>query len=216
VGPSQSVAIVRGLEYRRRLAEPRLDDAPGADEAAGLCGRLRTAGPDVRRATVRRSPRATARPQRRALVNVTLLDLDPAALEYATAQLSPCLPPEHLQTVAANLFRLPQRPQLASQLADVDLLLCPGIFDYLDDVAAAQMLRYFWQRLAPGGRVTVFQFAPHNPSRALMEWIGNWYLIYRDEGQLRAVAAAAGIPAEATAFGVEPQGVDLFVTAVRT
>jgi hypothetical protein len=152
----------------------------------------------------------------RARVHVVLLDIDPAALEYAAAQLSPCLLPEQLQTIAVNLFRLPQRPQLASQLADVDLLLCPGIFDYLDDAAASQMLRYLWQRLAPGGRMTVFQFAPHNPSRALMEWIGNWYLIYRDEGQLRAVTAAAGIPPEATAFGSEPQGVDLLVTAVRT
>jgi hypothetical protein len=92
------------------------------------------------------------------------------------------------------------------------LLFCPGIFDYLSDDEAADMLRLFYGALARGGHMTVFQFAPHNPSRALMEWIGNWYLIYRDDSQFRRVAASAGLPAAATAFGAEPFGVDLFVT----
>ncbi len=151
----------------------------------------------------------------RASVSVTLLDIDPAAIEFARAQLTPLLRPEQLATASVNLFRLPQRPQLAESLTEIDLVRCPGIFDYLDDVAAVQMLRFFWQRLAPGGRMAVFQFAPHNPSRALMEWIGNWHLIYRDAVQLRAVATAAGIPPAAATFGAEAQGVDLFVTAVR-
>jgi len=47
----------------------------------------------------------------------------------------------------------------------------------------------------PGNRaeMIVFNFAPSNPSRAYMEWLGNWYLTYRDEAAVaRLVQAAIG------------------------
>lgn len=167
-------------------------------------------GLDVREALLRLTD------EERRHVSVALLDLDPEAVEFGRSQLAPLLPPERIVAVACNLFRMPQRPPLAEPLADVDLLFCPGIFDYLDQAAGAAMLRLFWDRLAPGGRMTVFQFAPHNPSRALMEWIGNWYLVYRDQSELELMTAAAGIPRRAVTFGAEPLGVDLFVSATRT
>jgi SAM-dependent methyltransferase len=146
---------------------------------------------------------------------VTLLDVDPAALDFAREQLAGLFPPQRLVTVSTNLFRLPERPKLAEPLAGSDLIVCQGLFDYLDEASAAAMLRLFWQQLAPGGRLVVFQFAPHNPSRALMEWIGNWYLIYRDERAIASLAAAAGIPAASVQFGAEDQGVDLYLDARR-
>jgi extracellular factor (EF) 3-hydroxypalmitic acid methyl ester biosynthesis protein len=154
-------------------------------------------------------------PHERAQVAITLLDLDPAAISFARQQVADLLRPEQLVAESVNLFRLPRRPQLAAPLTGVDLLLCPGIFDYLDDVAAEEMLRLFWNVLAPGGRMTVMQLAPHNPSRALMEWIGNWHLIYRDEAEFRQVVTSAEIPAAASLFGAEPLGVDLYVTATK-
>jgi len=77
------------------------------------------------------------------------------------------------------------------------------------------MLRCLYERLAPGGRLVVFQFAPHNPTRAYMEWLASWYLIYRDLAAFQGVVAAAGISAEEAEFGAEPQGVDLFVSIRR-
>ncbi len=149
----------------------------------------------------------------RAAVAIALLDLDPAAVEFARAQILPLAAAESVTGVSGSILKLPVRPQLAEPLQGTDLLFCPGIFDYLNDDEAASMLRLFYERLAPGGRMTVFQFAPHNPSRALMEWIGNWYLIYRDELQFRSVANRSAIPSSAMEFGAEPLGVDLFVTA---
>jgi len=144
---------------------------------------------------------------------VTLLDMDPAALAYATQQLDGYLPAHRLHTAVTNVFRLFERPRLAEPLAGTDLLLCPGLFDYLDDSQAANVLRVFWQQIAPGGRLAVFQFAPHNPTRAYMEWLGNWYLVYRDADQLRSLAIGAGIPPAAVSLGAEPQGVDLLLIA---
>jgi len=148
-------------------------------------------------------------------LSVTLLDMDPAALEFAAQQLKPLLPGERRKIVPTNVFRLAERPLLAEPLAGTDLLLCPGLFDYLDDAQAAAMLRIFWQRMTPGGRMEVFQFAPHNPTRAYMEWLGNWYLVYRDAVQLRALAQAAGISPDATTIHSEPLGVNLLLTAVK-
>lgn len=151
--------------------------------------------------------------EERSRVAITLLDMDPAAIEHAREQLAPWIAADRLTAVPTNVFRLPLRLPLAEPLAGTDLLYCPGIFDYLDPAAAAEMLRLFWRQLAPGGEMTVLQFAPHNPSRALMEWIGNWYLIYRDEEEFRQVVADSGIPGSCAEFGAEPLGVDLYVTA---
>jgi SAM-dependent methyltransferase len=141
-------------------------------------------------------------------VHVALLDLDPAAIEFATRQLAPTLPPEQLSAVAMNLFRLPDRPAAAELVAGSDLLFCPGIFDYLDDDAAAAMLRTLYGQLAPGGRLVVFQFTPENPTRAYMEWFANWYLIYRDARQLRSLAAAADIPEPLARLGPAHLGLE--------
>jgi extracellular factor (EF) 3-hydroxypalmitic acid methyl ester biosynthesis protein len=154
-------------------------------------------------------------PDERAAVAITLLDLDPAAIDFAQAQLKLLIPSERVTVASGSILKLPVRPRLAEPLQGTDLLLCPGIFDYLDDEEAAAMLRLFYGTLAPGGRMTVFQFAPHNPSRALMEWIANWYLIYRDEAQFRSVVKLADIPSRCASFGAEPLGVDLFVTAIK-
>lgn len=146
-------------------------------------------------------------------IEVTLLDLDPAAIEFAGQQLAGLVPSERLTARAANLFRFAERPQIASLLKPADLLFCPGLFDYLNDAEAAAMLQALYQRLAPGGRLTVFQFAPHNPTRAYMEWLGNWYLTYRDAGQLETLVYSAGI--DTAQFGAEPLGVDLYATMTR-
>jgi hypothetical protein len=164
---------------------------------------------------VRDALRSLDEHQRRQLT-VTLLDMDPVALEFARARLEPLLPASQLVAVPTNVFRLAERPRLAKPLANADLVLCPGLFDYLDDSQATAMLRILWQRLAPGGRMTVFQFAPRNPTRAYMEWLGNWYLIYREADDLDRLAQAAAIPAKAVEVGAEPLGICLYLAASRS
>jgi hypothetical protein len=61
----------------------------------------------------------------------------------------------------------------------------------------------------------VGNFAPHCPTRAYMEWIGNWYLIYRTAADLEALAERAGIPASCRTIGAERLGMDLFLCARR-
>jgi hypothetical protein len=151
--------------------------------------------------------------QCRARVRVTLLDLDPEALEFAQQQLVPLLPPDAVRCVRENLFRLPQNRRADTLFGIPDFLICSGLFDYLDDAAAVAMLRHFWELLATNGLLVVWNFAPHNPTRAYMEWIGNWYLTYRTAVDFERLAAAANIPRDKLHVGSETIGVDLYLTA---
>jgi extracellular factor (EF) 3-hydroxypalmitic acid methyl ester biosynthesis protein len=154
-------------------------------------------------------------PSQRDNVHVTLIDVDPAAIEFARGQLSPLLAENRLTAISTNLFRLPERPQEASLLAGSDLLFCPGLFDYLEDSAAIAMLRALYEQLHPGGRLTIFQFAPHNPTRTYMEWIANWYLIYRNAEQFRRLVDSAGLLGAECAVGAESLGVDVYAAITR-
>jgi hypothetical protein len=185
---------------------------------------------------------------RRAVIRVTLLDMDPDALHFAQTRLEPLLPEgatgtlrggqkatwglsrfsrsengtvpfrnreavarPRLTCIRTNLFRLPQNADPSVVLEPADFLVCSGLFDYLEDEPAAAMLRWFWEQLAPGGLLLVGNFAPHNPTRAYMEWIGNWYLVYRTADALAELAARAGVPAGQATVGSERLGVDLFL-----
>ena len=138
--------------------------------------------------------------------------------EHARTRLEPLLPDGVTQTptcIRTNLFRLPQKADPNVALEPADFLVCSGLFDYLEDEPAASMLGWFWEQLAPGGLLLVGNFAPHNPTWAYMEWIGNWYLIYRTAAALGELAARAGIPADRVTVGSERLGVDLFLAGRR-
>ena len=154
--------------------------------------------------------------EQRGRIRVTLWDVDPDALDYAAAKVSPLLPRGQCACRRENIFRLPERPPNEELLPAVDFLICSGLFDYLPDQTAAPMLELFWQRLGEQARMLVGNFAPHNPTRAYMEWIGNWYLIYRNRIQIQQLADDAGIPDGSCHVRSEVMGIDLFLIADKT
>ena len=179
----------------------------------GAGGRFRVAsvgaGPavDVRRAV------AMLPEGRRRDVEVCLVDLDPNALEFAKRKLveGSLLGEPVVECHRANLFRLPKWAPAADALGQPDVLICSGLFDYLDDEPAVAMLELFWRTLASRGLMLVGNFAPHNPTRAYMEWVGNWYLKYRSAEELKELGRCAGIPAQCLAVRAERLGIDLFL-----
>lgn len=155
-------------------------------------------------------------PERRlADLKVTLLDLDPNGLEFAQRRIEPLLPPGALRCTRTNLFRLPRQSDAADTLGNPHFLVCAGLFDYLDDEVAAAMLQFFTQQLHAGGLLLVGNFAPHNPSRAYMEWIGNWYLTYRTAQEMHDMGLRANIPDSCFTITSEQLGVDLFLISQK-
>ena len=152
--------------------------------------------------------------ERRAGIHATLLDLDPAAVDHAAEHLRNWLPEDALSRPRENLFRMATRG-LGQRLGTPDFLVCPGLFDYFDDEAAVANLRMFWEQLADGGLMLVGNFAPHNPTRAYMEWVANWYLNYRTPQKMEELALTAGISRTAFDVGSDRVGVNLFLVAQK-
>jgi SAM-dependent methyltransferase len=147
--------------------------------------------------------------------SLVLLDFDHEALEHARARLAPLVAPEQLELRRENLFRVRAFQRQLDLLEQADFVLCLGLFDYLEDEPAAVILKLIWERLAEGGLMLVGNFAPHCTSRAYMEWIGNWYLLYRTADELARLAELAGIPAACVRITAELTGNDLFLQARR-
>lgn len=141
----------------------------------------------------------------------TLVDIDEQALDAARARLEPVVASEQVRACRENLARLARGRRGAELIAGCDLLVCTGLFDYLEEPEAVAMLRLFAAALRPGGVLYVGNFAPRCTTRAYMEWIGNWYLIYRTADDLRRLAAVAELSAGATQIVAERTGADLFL-----
>ncbi|HEX4149746.1 MAG TPA: class I SAM-dependent methyltransferase [Pirellulales bacterium] len=146
-------------------------------------------------------------------LEIVLLDLDSDALEFARAGLAAYLPAEQVACHRENLFRLSGVARLSPLFEGARAVVCLGLFDYLADEPAARLLSMIWQALQPGGLALIGNFAPHCPSRAYMEWIGNWYLIYRTAGELANLARCAGLTADCFTITAEHSGCDLFISA---
>jgi extracellular factor (EF) 3-hydroxypalmitic acid methyl ester biosynthesis protein len=150
-------------------------------------------------------------PGRRCAVRLRLLDLDPRALELARAALVPLVGEAAVRDLRTNLLRLAGSGNPDESIGRPDFLVCSGLFDYLSDEAARDLLELFWRQLAPGGLGLIGNFAPHNPTRPYMEWIGNWYLTYRTAEELTHLARAAGIPRDCRSLRTERLGVNVFL-----
>lgn len=149
----------------------------------------------------------------RGRLRLTLLELDDAALSAARARLSTVVDADQVDTRRENLYRLTKLRGGSAFPSDVDLIVVSGLFDYLADDVATAHLGLYWRALRSGGRLLVGNFAPENPSRAYMEWIGNWYLLYRTSDDLLRLAEAATIPQDRRHVVAETTGSDLFLVA---
>ena len=94
-----------------------------------------------------------------------------------------------------------------------DLVWSAGLFDYLEDRVAGRLLKGMWEWANPGGIIIFGNFSPVNPSRNSVEWTLEWFLIHRDEADMRKLCIMAGIPADTGSIEAEPIGVKLFCVA---
>lgn len=132
-----------------------------------------------------------------------LVDLDPRSISYAktkTRQFS-----EFLQFYHANVIRF-------APVATYDLIWSAGLFDYFKDKHFVYLLRKYYAYLNPGGRMIIGNFSSDNPSRKIMEALGDWFLCHRTRDELRNFALQAGIVADHIEIITEPLGINLFLS----
>lgn len=120
-----------------------------------------------------------------------LVDADPDALAFARTRLE--------RLADRCTFVHGRVPRVLSTLAPngpFDLVVAGGLFDYLPDRWAISTLRAVRRMLAPGGKLLFSNIATGNPFRAWLEYLAEWRLIERGEGDLKDLLDAAEFEAK--------------------
>ncbi|HEY5914419.1 MAG TPA: class I SAM-dependent methyltransferase [Verrucomicrobiae bacterium] len=93
-----------------------------------------------------------------------------------------------------------------------DFIYCAGLFDYLSDAVCRRLMSIFYERLSPGGLLLATNATDAlnqtRPFRRSMEYILDWYLIYRDGAQFRKLAPET-IPPDSISVEAEDRAVNL-------
>lgn len=98
--------------------------------------------------------------------------------------------------------------------ADADFIYSAGLFDYLSNRASTRLIAKLYTFLKPGGVLVIGNFGTLNPQRFIMEFGGEWFLIYRSEEEMMALGA--GLPGNPDlVVEKEPEGVNLFLIITK-
>jgi len=131
-----------------------------------------------------------------------LVDFDQRAIEYAMAKNQKYL--EYLTFHNKNVLRY-------SPDSSYDLIWSAGLFDYFQDNLFVRLLRRFSFYLKDDGEMIIGNFNVNNPSKKIMEILGDWYLYHRSKQQLMGFAKEAGIPDDKIEVFSEPLKINLFL-----
>lgn len=123
-------------------------------------------------------------------------DIEVRALEYAKQLLSNC---ENVNFFKENAIRLALKKDIKSDISyNYDLIYSAGLFDYLEEGVAIKLLGNLKRLLKPGAVMIIANAADKysNSAAAWMEWVVDWYLIYRTEREFKNMFLGAGFSDE--------------------
>ena len=135
-------------------------------------------------------------------LNFDLIDLDKRAIDYAKAKNRKYL--KRMNFNNCNIIRF-------ATDKTYDLIWSAGLFDYFKDKHFVYLLKKYCEFLKPGGEMIIGNFATGNPSRKIMEILGDWFLVHRSSDELRNFALQAGIHPSKIEVASEPLGINLFL-----
>lgn len=150
----------------------------------------------------------------------TLLDFNEETLQHARGRLEETQR-RHGRSAEVQLVRKSVHQLLKESARSVhgpqgqyDLVYCAGLFDYLSDQVCKRLMNICYDLVAPGGLVVVTNASDamnaSRPFRYSMEYILDWYLVYRDGRQVTALAPEAAAPDQLASLS-EEAGVNVFL-----
>lgn len=141
-------------------------------------------------------------------------DHDNNALEYAKNLLANDV--LHVNFIKENAMRIALRKEVNSLIEKkYDLIYSTGLFDYLEERIAIRLIQNLRRLLKPGGVLAISDVRDKysNPSIHFMEWVGDWYLVYRDDDSFRKIFLDAGFKENELDFQYEQQGIMQYIIA---
>ncbi|HEY6876529.1 MAG TPA: hypothetical protein VI299_00870, partial [Polyangiales bacterium] len=150
-------------------------------------------------------------------LDIALIDQEEKAIDYCERSLAPLAAGTgaHIRVIKDSARRLLTDRRLAASLGECDLLYSAGLFDYLAARSFSALLATLYGALAPDGVLLIGNVAQHNPDRAQMEYIGEWYLHHRSPDELLALAGNLQPVPKRVSVDAEPTGVNLFLVVER-
>lgn len=123
-------------------------------------------------------------------------DFDNRALEYAGNLINN---KGNVNFILKNAIRIALKKDIRKDIdTDYDLIYSAGLFDYLDERIAIPLLANLRKLLRRDGLLVIANASDKysNPSATWMEWVAEWYLIYRSEKEFRNIFLDAGFTAQ--------------------
>ena len=127
----------------------------------------------------------------------TLVDFNEETLLHTAAALDGIKDTRHRSTEiefqkksVVQLLKESERSSRSLSPEVFDLVYCAGMFDYLSDELCRRLLEALYRAVAPGGLLIATNVDKCNPRRRTMDYLMEWFLLYRDRKQLGALAPA--------------------------
>ncbi|MBN2443461.1 MAG: class I SAM-dependent methyltransferase [Spirochaetales bacterium] len=115
-----------------------------------------------------------------------LLDQDDGALKRAMNKIS--VSSDNVIYVRDNILRFIIKNKKAKLLGPRDFIYLFGLLDYFPVKSSKAIIEALWSSVAPGGKIVITNAHPENPTRLWMEYVGNWFLNYKNKEDLYDVA----------------------------
>ena len=146
---------------------------------------------------------------------LTLADFNQETLDYVTRAIGKIK--ERLSLGTSVRFQrksvyqmLKENPAKSGSKPEYDFIYCAGLFDYLPDTTCRLLMGVFYDWLAPGGLLAVTNVMDNKPFRHMLEFVLDWYLIYRNVEQ-GACVIPESIPVDSRSIKMDSTGVNIFI-----
>lgn len=162
------------VRERRDFVAHLIDETCAEVSSAAI---LSVAGGHAREAT------RSAAVQEQTFGRFLVLDQDAESL----ALVQRCYGGMGVETTRSSIARLLASPHRSGSF---DLIYSTGLYDYLPTTLAERLIAALFSLLRPGARLVIGNFVPWVHDVGYMECYMDWRLIFRDGGEMQALAAS--------------------------
>jgi SAM-dependent methyltransferase len=143
-------------------------------------------------------------------LQLTCIDFDQVALNYARRRLSDRQRRVDLKFVRDNALRLAVRQDNQARFGLQDIIYSFGLYDYLTDKTLKRLLKNQYDLLKPGGRMVLTFKDKTKYNCKKHAWFCDWYFEQRSEGDIFKLLHEIGIDQRCITTVWEPSGTVVF------